>query len=196
MSKKAETIKEILKVGSNRLLKKSSIVDIKKLKNVKSKEFELIQNLKTIVKHHDAYGVSSIQINSPKRIFIALNQEKYVDSSEYETEVYINPKILEQSSELERNVEGCLSVPYYFGIVTRPKEILVEYTSEFGERIKKEMSGYPARCFLHEYDHLEGILYLEKIKDFTKDFFAENLLEQYLDETGDLKEELREIKQH
>ena len=51
------------------------------------------------------------------------------------------------------------------------------------------MKGYPARCFLHEYDHLEGILYLEKIKDFSKDFVIEDKIEEMLDENGNLKEE-------
>jgi peptide deformylase len=103
--------KQILFVGSKNLLKKSTPFDISKLKNKLSPEFKLLEDLKKLVKLDDSYGASAIQINEPKRIFIALNPDKFKDFYNFETQVFINPKILDQSSEQERDVEGCLSVP-------------------------------------------------------------------------------------
>jgi peptide deformylase len=113
-----DKIKEVLKVGSKNLLKKSTPFDVSKLKNKSSMEFKLLEDLKKIVKIEDSYGVSAIQINSPKRIFIGLDPDKFKDfNSNYETQVFINPKILDQSSEQERDLEGCLSVPGFVDYV-------------------------------------------------------------------------------
>jgi peptide deformylase len=74
-----------------------------------------------------------------------------------------NPKILEVSKETELSNEGCLSYPGLFLMIKRPKSIIAEYQNSNGDTITSEMSGLIARCFQHEYDHLMGICFVDKV---------------------------------
>ena len=84
----------------------------------------------------------------------------------------INPKIVESSDEMITDWEGCLSVTtlrgLVFGPVPRPKSIIVTYHNQLKKLVKMEMSGLVARIFLHEYDHLEGILFIQRMHDLSK----------------------------
>lgn len=84
----------------------------------------------------------------------------------------INPKIIESSDEMITDWEGCLSVTttkgLVFGPVPRPKSIIVSYHNQQKELVKTELSGLVARIFLHEYDHLDGILFIQRMHDLTK----------------------------
>ncbi len=84
----------------------------------------------------------------------------------------INPKIIEFSDEIVTDWEGCLSVTtskgLVFGPVPRPKSIVVSYHNQLKKLVKMEMSGLVARIFLHEYDHLDGILFIQRMSDLSK----------------------------
>ena len=77
----------------------------------------------------------------------------------------INPQILWASEEMEKDWEGCLSVPGIRRIVPRPARIRVRYMSRDGEKIETEFSGFAARVFLHENDHLDGLTWLDHVED-------------------------------
>lgn len=84
----------------------------------------------------------------------------------------INPKIIESSDEIVTDWEGCLSVTtskgLVFGPVPRPKSIIVSYHNQHRKIVKTEMNGLIARIFLHEYDHLDGILFIQRMSDLSK----------------------------
>lgn len=84
----------------------------------------------------------------------------------------INPKIIESSVEMITDWEGCLSVTtskgLVFGPVPRPKSIIVTYHNQLKKLVKMEMSGLVARIFLHEYDHLDGTLFIQRMSDLSK----------------------------
>lgn len=86
--------------------------------------------------------------------------------------VVINPKIIDVSNELETDLEGCLSITtskgLVFGPVARPKSITVTYHDQYHKKVKTEMSGLVARIFLHEYDHLDGVLFIQRMDDLSK----------------------------
>ena len=77
----------------------------------------------------------------------------------------INPEILWASEELEKDWEGCLSIPGIRGRVPRPAAIRVRYQGLDGEHVEREFSGFAARVFLHENDHLEGRTWLDHVED-------------------------------
>ncbi len=109
-----------------------------------------------------AVGIAAVQIGILKRFFLMLDLE----SGEF-IEV-INPTILEKSDELGfiEQGEGCLSVPQKKdGYIYRPNKIKVEYYDIDGKKITKDLEGYQAIIFQHEFDHLNGILYTDYIGD-------------------------------
>ena len=76
-----------------------------------------------------------------------------------------NPEIISVSKETTPMEEGCLTFPLLFMILTRPATVKVKYQNANKEFIEEDLSGLDARCFLHEYDHLEGKVYLEYASD-------------------------------
>ena len=106
-------------------------------------------------------GIAGPQVGVMRRIFVA--QPDFEDP----TKVYymINPVLLEESEEKEWGIEGCLSVPDMIGDVERPVWIKMEATDLDGNRKVYEFEGFDARVMMHEYDHLDGILYTDKARN-------------------------------
>jgi peptide deformylase len=75
----------------------------------------------------------------------------------------VNPVIVEQSRESEKAEEGCLSIPGVSSVVERPLKVVVEGLNEKGERVRVEGEGLLARCLQHEVDHLDGVLFIDKL---------------------------------
>ena len=76
---------------------------------------------------------------------------------------YFNPKIIANTTDMQDLEEGCLSFPGIYVKIKRPSAIKVEYQNSKGETEVSEFRGYDCKCFLHEYDHLEGITFQDRI---------------------------------
>ncbi len=106
-------------------------------------------------------GIAAPQVGISKRLILVQRIDKKGEPFEF----YVNPKILEYSLECELGGEGCLSVPNRHEEVLRSKQVVISYVDEKTFRSKKDtVSGYTAVIFQHEIDHLEGILYIDRIK--------------------------------
>ena len=120
---------------------------------------EVIQALKDYVVENDGLGMAAIQLNVAQRLFV---MRMPFDSENIIT--VINPKIV-RSLGNSRKKEGCFSIPApdnMAGLVARPSQIWVNYTDEDGVEHKEEwLMGMTARVFMHEYDHLDGKLYID-----------------------------------
>jgi peptide deformylase len=81
--------------------------------------------------------------------------------------VFINPRIEIHNAATEGYWEGCLSVPGLRGFVERPQHVTIEYTSEQGAEQKLELAGFPATVFQHEFDHLDGKLFVDRVADMS-----------------------------
>ncbi len=96
----------------------------------------------------------------------------------------INPHIVSKSKKEASDWEGCLSFPRVRGLVPRRQNINVEYIDEYGKKQKKQLSGFQARVFQHEVDHLNGILYIDRMRDMktliTHDEFRKRVLKRGL----------------
>jgi len=118
---------------------------------------QLSQHIKALVHRERAFGISGIQFEYPYRVFgIYTSNEKF--------EVMYNPKLLNIIDHtLVSEQEGCLSFPQLVLNKKRPKQISVEYQNEMGELNKAELFDYYARGFLHELDHLNGVVFTDNM---------------------------------
>ncbi len=151
-------MQKFIELGDPVLRKIAEEVD---LKNINSSQLQsLISSLQLLVRI-DGVGLAAPQIGTSLRIFIMYLPEN--KNKIREQIIVINPKIISVSKKLERDQEGCLSLPGYIGFVVRPQQIKVEFFNEFGQKCQRTFNGFNARIFQHEYDHLEGILYIDRI---------------------------------
>jgi peptide deformylase len=109
---------------------------------------------------NNGIGLAANQIGLTKNVFVL--GSKNIPGFPEPFAVF-NPKILKFSSEQELFKEGCLSYPDLWLTVKRPKSITVSYQNSNGDIIEAEMDGLIARCFQHEYDHLMGICFVDKV---------------------------------
>jgi peptide deformylase len=107
-------------------------------------------------KLHNGIGLSANQCGFPYRVFVMGAEDNYV--------AFFNPKITAISVDVVHMVEGCLSFPLLGLNITRPESVQVEYQDFNGVKREIEFHGISARCFQHELDHMNGIVYTEKAK--------------------------------
>lgn len=113
---------------------------------------------------HNGIGLASNQVGKLLRIFV-VRKEKTLPNGEFalgDPKFYINPKLSNPSEETEVMMEGCLSFPGLHVEVERPLKITVEYMNLEGELLVEEVSGYDARVIMHENDHLNGTLFIDR----------------------------------
>ena len=103
----------------------------------------------------DGIGIASPQVGINKRVIVVLFNDQ--------AECFINPEILKSSQELVEGEEGCLSVPGVYGLVLRAKRIRVRATDRHGRTREFDARHLPATVFQHEIDHLNGILFIDKM---------------------------------
>ena len=108
--------------------------------------------------HYNGVGLSANQIGIEERVFVMIS-----DMETQETITCFNPKIIKESKELVIMEEGCLSYPELFLDISRPSNIIVKYEDEGKNIIKIKLNGFIARVFQHEYDHMEGIDFTERV---------------------------------
>ncbi|MCH1929221.1 peptide deformylase [Shewanella sp. A25] len=111
-------------------------------------------------------GIAAPQVHSPLAMFIMASRpnERYPDAPHLPAEIVVNPEIISTSAELVAGEEGCLSVPGQRFTIRRHQSIEVRYQNLAGDRIQTHLSGFIARIFQHEFDHLMGITLLERSK--------------------------------
>lgn len=119
---------------------------------------ELIDDMKDTLKKANGAGLSAVQVGILKRVFIIIDDDGTMKE-------FINPQILEQSGKNPILDEGCLSVPGKYAKVDRPNRVVVKAQNKAGEEFIKEYTGFLAKAICHESDHLDGILYIDKVRD-------------------------------
>jgi peptide deformylase len=127
---------------------------------------QFVQALLDTMQSANGVGIAAPQVFDPRAIMIVASRPnaRYPDAPQMEPLVLFNPHIIEQS---EHNVwawEGCLSVPGLRGRIERPDWVDVSYLSQDGQAQQQRFEGFVARIFLHEYDHLIGLTWLDHIQ--------------------------------
>ncbi|MCF8365191.1 MAG: peptide deformylase [Bacteroidales bacterium] len=125
----------------------------------------------------DGIGLAAPQVNRSIRLFI-IDGTPYGDKLPEMVDfkkIFINPYILRESGEDVSMDEGCLSIPNIREEVIRPSEVVIEYFDENWELKEEKYSGFAARVIQHEYDHLEGIMFTDKISALRKTLIRRKL---------------------
>ncbi len=155
-------IRKIVQSGDPILRAKSKVVS-----GVDKKVKDLIRDLKdtlTTQRDPEGIGLAAPQIGKNLQVFIC-NYKKF-------NRVVINPKIInitpmskaEKEKKSKREIlEGCLSLPYYYGPLRRASKVEVEYLNENGEKVTEEFKDFEAQIILHEIDHLNGVLFIDHL---------------------------------
>jgi peptide deformylase len=126
----------------------------------------LIEDMLVTLVEANGVGLAAPQVFEPLRLIIVASSSnpRYPDAPAMAAIAMINPELLWQSDEIEKGWEGCLSIPGLRGVVPRHKRIGIRYLDRGGEPIEAELSGFPARVFQHELDHIEGIVFIDRIE--------------------------------
>lgn len=163
-------IRKILQSGDPVLRKKSKAVA-----KVDKKVLGIVKDLKDtlgVQREPEGVGLAAPQIGKNLKIFVA----------DYKTfrRVVINPEILKISGVKSEKLkvkskkeilEGCLSLPYYYGPLKRAGKITIKYLNEKGEEITEVLEGFDAQIILHEIDHLNGILFIDRLFEEKKPLY-------------------------
>lgn len=148
--------------------------------NIGKDILEEIEDMKETLDFSEGFGIAAPQVGIDKRIvIIKVDKEKctYKDCQDVPITVMINPTWKKLSDDTEIEYEGCLSVPNVRGKVKRYKNIEVTYYNEKGQKIVKQVKGFTARDIQHECDHLDGIVFLEKVID--KGFATKEMISKF-----------------
>lgn len=164
------TIREIAQLGNPVLRSMARPVE-----NVQSDRIQkLIDDLMATVAPAHGVGIAAPQIAESYRLFIVASRPslRYPQAPEMEPTAMINPRIIARSEEMVKDWEGCLSVPGIRGLVPRHRAIEIEYSDRFGKLHRRKLTDFVARIFQHEYDHLEGIVFVDRVES-GRDFITE-----------------------
>jgi peptide deformylase len=115
-------------------------------------------------------GIAAPQVGIAKQLVIVASRPtlRYPNAPEISPIPMFNPQLLEHSNETEKGWEGCLSVPGIRGLVARYKSVTVEYQDRDGQTQKLILHDFVARVFQHEYDHLKGIIFIDRVENTTE----------------------------
>lgn len=119
---------------------------------------ELIQDMYQTMKHEEGAGLAAPQVGVPVRLFVVGAPDRGVPFK-----AYINPELVDLQGDLEPAEEGCLSLPEVRGTVRRPVQCTIRATDESGNEFTETSAGFAARVWQHEFDHLDGILIIDKM---------------------------------
>ena len=117
-------------------------------------------------------AMAAPQLGFDRRIIII--RDNLEDKKNLNFTAFVDPEIIKTEGKLEKDYEGCLSVPFIYGLVERPTKVKIKALLEDGTPVRVKAEGPLARTLLHEIDHLDGILFIDHIKDDPKAFFKMN----------------------
>lgn len=167
------SVKEILKMGHPILQQVAEPVTEFNSAYLDSVILDMYDTMESL----DGAGLAAPQIGIQKRIVIFWVEDnpRYPDIEAVPNTILINPEITLLSDEIESDWEGCLSVPGLRGLVPRPTKIKYSGFDQFGNSFERIVNDFHARVVLHEVDHLDGILYPQRMDDMTQFGFEQEL---------------------
>jgi peptide deformylase len=127
---------------------------------------KLIDDLLDTMAEYHGVGLAAPQVHEGLRVFVAALDAKEDGESDEEPLAIINPEITVVGSEVDEDWEGCLSIPDIRGRVPRAREIRVRAFDRKGDRVELHAHDFPARVIQHETDHLDGVLFFDRMTSF------------------------------
>jgi peptide deformylase len=167
------SVREVLRMGHPVLRERAQRVERFATPELRA----LVQDMKDTMKAKNGAGLAAPQIGVGQRVVIFGVQDnpRYPDAEEVPFTVLVNPQIVLLTREIEEGWEGCLSVPGMRGVVPRYTKLRYSGFDEEGAPIERVAEGFHARVVQHECDHLDGILYPQRMTDMSRFGFIEEL---------------------
>ena len=166
-------VRDVLRMGDPRLLEQAKPVE-----RFGTPELDaLLEDMHDTMAALDGAGLAAPQIGVGLQIVIfgVDSNPRYPDAEDVPMTVLINPTLTPLSNDMEDGWEGCLSVPGMRGVVPRFTRLRYSGFDQYGTRIERDAEGFHARVVQHEVDHLLGILYPMRIRDFSRFGFTDVL---------------------
>lgn len=136
----------------------------RRVQQVTPKLAAFAQQMLETMRNAKGVGLAAPQVGVLQRLFVVELPEDEENDLPRETYILFNPEIVKGSGE-DFGYEGCLSVPGYIGEVARQEKVTIKGLNERGRPVRYKLEGYVARVFQHELDHLDGVLYTDKLTD-------------------------------
>ncbi len=135
---------------------------------------KLIEDMFETMYAAEGIGLAAPQVGHSIRLFI-IDLAPMEEDTEPQPKVFINPLIISYGSETDSYEEGCLSLPTIHEDVIRPTSIKLRYETIEGEKREEEIEGFPARVIQHEYDHLQGVLFIDRLGTLKRSLLKKTL---------------------
>jgi peptide deformylase len=129
---------------------------------------QLIEDMIETMRQAPGVGLAAPQVNVPERVIVIELPADEEEGKPAELYTYVNPEIVKTSRDIEEGNEGCLSIPGYVGDVPRHTMIVVRGQDAYGKSQRIRAHDYLARIFQHEVDHLDGVLFIDRVTDPSK----------------------------
>lgn len=157
--KKSFKVLPLAYYGDPILRKKADLIS-----EINQDTLNLIEEMIDTMDAYNGIGIAAPQVKQSLKLFIIKKPELINGDLHFgEIQVFINPKLSSPSAGFEKTSEGCLSIPSLRKEVERPLEITVDYTDLQGNQIQEKFSGFHARMIMHENDHLNGVLFVDRL---------------------------------
>ena len=156
----------IVKIGNPVLRRKTSNVPSRELK---SKNFPaFLKQMVLTMRRAQGVGLAANQVGDNRRAFVmeCRGNKRYPRVGSFPLQGYVNARIVKYSKAVEKDWEGCLSIPGFRGIVPRSRWVTFEAQTPGGLKIRKTVRGFEARVVQHEIDHLNGFFYIDRMRDW------------------------------
>ena len=161
------SIPKLVPLSNPLLHRKAQAVNVSEIKD---QRFQLLlDNLVIAMRYYKGVGIAAPQIGITKQIFVCeVNKNiRYPDAPDIPLQIYLNPHLTHVTSEVVILQEGCLSVRHLRADVPRAQKVRLSALNRYGEIVGVDVEGFQARIFQHECDHLNGRLFLERVRDFS-----------------------------
>lgn len=150
---------------------------------LKSPAFQkLIDDMIETMKEYEGIGLAAPQVHEGVRLAIIGIDDGRGEGRKIRILPVINPEITPIGKQVAEDWEGCLSLPKLRGRVTRPNQVQVKALDRKGNKIEFDLEGYPARVAQHETDHLDGVLFIDRMKSFETLCYIEEYSKYWTDD--------------
>jgi peptide deformylase len=153
---------KVLKLGDPRLHKRASAVN-----DFGSRSFCFnLESLKEALENYGGMGIAAPQLGIDQRVLLIHSRpnKRYPNAPHSQLLIMVNPEYISKSNDVECDWEGCLSVPDQRAKVFRSKSVKVRYQDITGAFFEMELNGFLGRIFQHEFDHIEGLLFIDHVE--------------------------------
>ena len=154
------SILKVARMGHPVLRAKARPLDKSELKSPRLQAF--IDSMIDTMHEYSGVGLAAPQVHESVRLFVAMLEQE--GNGEGDATVFINPEVTVQDAQMVEGWEGCLSIPEIRGRVPRAQHIVIAALDRHGKRFELDLKDFPARVVQHETDHLDGVLFFDRMR--------------------------------